>query len=44
MRTILKSMVVILGIITILSSCAGSKNPSSAQHNRGVITRHFSGY
>lgn len=44
MRTILKSIVVVLGIIAILSSCAGSKNPSSAQHHRGVNNRHFSGY
>ncbi|MEO8821007.1 MAG: hypothetical protein ABI374_09215 [Ginsengibacter sp.] len=44
MKKIFKLFLVVLGLVTILSSCSSSRNPSSAQHNRGVNNRHFSGY
>ncbi|MGN6247554.1 MAG: hypothetical protein ACTHNG_04320 [Ginsengibacter sp.] len=44
MKNIFKLFVVALSFLMILEGCSSTKNPSSAQHNRGVNNRHFAGY
>ncbi|HSN07753.1 MAG TPA: hypothetical protein VLS85_01885 [Hanamia sp.] len=44
MKNFLKLFLVVLGFLTILSGCSGSKYASGAQHNRGVNNSHYRGY